>query len=405
MSSNDLTTTKQPRWINYVILAVIAAGSMAVIWWYRPGNAENRYRKMSLVSLRQMLDRDPDNAKGWKQLGMRLAMSGDLALAQPALEHALQLNQTDSEVAARLGEIWMRTGKIPEAFQLLKAASAIRPGDIRLHKDLGQLYLNQRSFQHAADELTEVVKSDPRADDAYYQLASCYYEMQKMGEAKSAIETALIVHPAQPQYISLQSTLSIALGNVAAGIQQAKQAANLAPTNLRIQAGLVNTLLDHESTGADLTSAEEAIGKIEQISPQYPMITFQRGKLELLRGNWQAAIRYLEKAMAANPQIDEVYFSLSQAYRRSGRVAEADKLLNFYRKHKEIHRQIDEINIVLANDPSDIKQIIKLVDFEMQLGDRDAAISTVKSGLKTVPGQPVLTGWLKQLDPASAASQ
>ena len=52
-----------------IVLILCAAAALgAGIWWFGPWSAPFRYRHMDLVSLRQLVDREPNNFLAWKQL-------------------------------------------------------------------------------------------------------------------------------------------------------------------------------------------------------------------------------------------------------------------------------------------------------------------------------------------------
>lgn len=387
----------------FIILAIGSA--LAAAWWYRPANAENRYSRMSLVSLRQLLDRDTNNAKAWRQLGLRVARDGDAALAEPALVQALQLNPADSQLSAALGEIWMAGNRYPEAFQILKAAELAHPKDPVAHRALGRLYLRKASYQHAYDEFEAVVTADRLADDAWFQMAVCSVEMQKASQAQEDVGRAVALKPNDAHYLALQGSVNIAAGNAAEGIKQMERAAELAPKDIKIESSLINLLLEQHRDAADLAAAEAAIGRLEQLSPDYPLIPLMRGKLELLKQNWDAAARYLEKAMRANPQQDQVYFDLSQAYRRLNRAAESDKMITLYRRRLETRKRIDALTMAVSATPADISLYRQLVDLKMQLGDQDSAVETIKAGLQIEPHNEVLLKWLRALAPNASEPQ
>src|SRR5438309_1200585 len=106
---------KNPWWIPVLaLLSLVLIG--IVVWWYGPWNAENRYKRMDLVSLRRTLDDRPNDFVGWKMLGMRLAKDGD-RIAETPLRQAHALNPADPEVTTALGELLLETKRLPEAFE------------------------------------------------------------------------------------------------------------------------------------------------------------------------------------------------------------------------------------------------------------------------------------------------
>ncbi|MCW3099427.1 MAG: Tetratricopeptide repeat [Chthonomonadaceae bacterium] len=366
-----------------VLLCVGMIGGLA--WWYGPGNAPSRYRRMSLLELNQTLNRNPKDALAARTLALRLAGEGDAGMGEPALRTALALNPNDPEVATGLGELLMSKGRYAEAFQALKSVAARFPHYEPGRSALGRLYMKKGSYLHASTEYEAVVAQDKSADDAWYQLAVCYLQMQQSAKAQNAIDAALRLQPEEPHYLALKGSVDVAVGNVGAGIDETRRAAQLAPRNIRIIATLTNLLLAQHRSEADLDMAEQTIGRLEQLNPDYPLLPFQRGELERLRQHWPAAAHYLERALATTPNQDEVYFSLSQVYRRLNRMPEADRMIGIFRHRQQLSQQMDAVRIALGSSPDDPNLYVQLADLQMQLGDKDGAIGSVKAGLALDP--------------------
>ena len=73
--------------------------------------------------------------------------------------------------------------------------------------------------------------------------------------------------------------------------------------------------------------------------PDYEMAYFQLGRALLQMEDTTGAIENLETAKKFVPDHDAVYYQLSQAYRRAGRVQEAARALTDYQKLIEANRQ------------------------------------------------------------------
>lgn len=392
------------RPLGTALVIVLVGASLAVaVWWYSPGNRARRYSRMSLLDLNHTLDHDPRDRFAARMLALRLARDGDAGLAEPALRNSLLLNPNDAEVTTGLGELLMAKGRHPEAFQLLKSAAERFPNYRQGRSALGRLYMKKGSYLHASTEFEAVVKRDSTADDSWYQLAICYLEMQQSAKAQAAIDTALRLQPNDPQYLALKGSVDVAVGNVGAGIDETKRASDIAPGDIRINSTLVNLLLSQHRNAADLDLAEQAIGKLEQRNPDYPLLPYQRGELERLRQRWEPAAHYLEKALLTTPQQDEVYFSLSQVYRRLNRIKDADRLGKVFTHRQDVHRKMDAVRIQLGSQSENAMLFSQLADLQMQLADRPAAISSVKAGLAIDPKNVLLKKWLRILDPSAGA--
>jgi tetratricopeptide (TPR) repeat protein len=387
-----------------MIAAALAAGILigGAAWWYSPGNAPNRYRRMSMLELNQTLDRNPKDAIAARTLALRLAAEGDAGMGEPALRTALALDPNDAEVATGLGELMMAKNRYEDAFQILKSVSARFPNYEPGRSALGRLYMKKGSFLHASTEYEAIVAMDKRADDAWYQLAVCYLQMQQSAKAQNAIDAALKLQPNEPHYLALKGSVDVAVGAVDAGIAETRRAAQLAPKNIRIISTLTNLLLTQHRSEADLDMAEETIGRLEQLNPDYPLLPYQRGELERLRQHWLPAAHYLEKALTTTPGQDEVYFSLGQVYRRLGREKAADQMIEIFRQRQKLTQEMDSVRLSLSTRPDDASLYVQLANIQYRLGDPNGALSSIRAGLAIDPKNvPLLTG-LHRLSPSSA---
>jgi Flp pilus assembly protein TadD len=75
------------------------------------------------------------------------------------------------------------------------------------------------------------------------------------------------------------------------------------------------------------------------LSPSLSAAHQQLGEILLAAGDERAAIPYLEEASRLNPEIAETHCDLSDAYRKDGRAAEADRELQVCRASKTLSPQ------------------------------------------------------------------
>src|SRR5205807_3030113 len=81
------------------------------------------------------------------------------------------------------------------------------------------------------------------------------------------------------------------------------------------------------------------VGGVIKALPDYELAYFELGRALLQQEDTTGAIESLEIAKKLAPSHDAVYFQLSQAYRRAGRLQEAGQALIAYQKLIEANRQ------------------------------------------------------------------
>ncbi len=388
---------RRGRWKAILLLLLaVGCGSVAA-WWFGPWSAAYRYPRMSLVSLRRMLDDHPNDALGWRILGLRLAHDGDAAMAEPALIQAYALNQKDAEVATGLAEILIAENHYSEAFELLKRAVGNNPRSVVAQMALGRLYREKGSYLHASEAFNAVVQADPKAAGAWYELATCYLETQRTAQAQEAIAQALRLLPADPNCLALKGTIEIGVGNIEAGLAALQQAAQLAPASLKVQSDYLNALLTGHRNNEDLDRAEQVIAIIEQINPDNPLLPFEHGELERLRGHWAVAARFLERSTQTAPEHTQTYYSLGLVCRRLNRTADAERALAIFRRRQDLQRQMDDVRATLGSQPNNADLYSRLADLQARQGDLTGAVDSLRNALNINPNQAALKTRLAQL--------
>jgi tetratricopeptide (TPR) repeat protein len=84
------------------------------------------------------------------------------------------------------------------------------------------------------------------------------------------------------------------------------------------------------------------LSEVVRDKPDYADAQYQFGKILLERGEVKAAIERLETAVRLDPTKDYSYFQLSAAYRRDGRLEDAQRSLQTYQKLKDKARGTDQ---------------------------------------------------------------
>ncbi|HEU4753581.1 MAG TPA: tetratricopeptide repeat protein [Armatimonadota bacterium] len=392
--------------VQAVVLGVTGVALLAGFgWWLSPAGVRYRYAHSDLVTLRRIAAREPRNQRAWRELGLRLARDGDGAMAEPALRQAYALDAGDAEVATGLGEILVSRGERSQAFQVLRAAVGQHPEFPPARMALGRLYRRRGAYHRAAEQFEAVATTRKDYPDAWYELAVCYLQMQQVAKASDAIGRALHESPREPSYLALQAATQAAVGQIDPAIASLSEAARLAPKDARIQASLATMLLTHQRGAQDLVLADRSITSLENARPDHPLLPYLRGRRALAAQDWSTAAEHLERARQSTPDQDEVYYALSQAYRRLGRAAESDRTLQEYRRRQAVRREMDELRIHLAVSADPVPLYEKLADLQMRLGDAAGAVGSCESALQLAPQNERIRRRLAELRGVSPAEK
>lgn len=403
-----LTGPRRPRpaAVLACTLALAALGAGAA-WLFTPEGTAFRYSHTPLLSLKRRTDRHPEDRLAWREMGLRLARAGDYAMAERSLRPAHAQDPRDPDVAAALGEVLLNTGQVPEAFQLLRSVAESHPEFVPGRMLLGRLYRQRGSYHNAAAQFEAVtrLRESPVRGEAHYELTRCYLQMQQVAKATEAAREAIRADPRDPRYHAVLGAAMAAVGQIDEAVESVRKAAALAREDPGTQAGFASLLLAHHRSDADLALAQQTLERLESLRRDHPQLPFLKGKLALLRADWNAAAAYLEESRRLTPQQDEVYFALSQAYSRLGRSAESTESLGVYRRRQELRRRIDEVLIKMSNVEKKGPYYRRLAALQVQAGELEEARNSLLAALQEAPQDEALRRELQSLERLAAGGQ
>jgi cytochrome c-type biogenesis protein CcmH/NrfG len=124
-------------------------------------------RQQRIAAMRQLVDRDPGNAKGWVALGDEYFDSEQRAKAIEAYGKALQLEPNNPDVLTDQGVMYRELGSFDKAIANFKKANTIDPKHLPSLLDLGVLYAQDLKDQDKAvktwNSLIRIAPMSPQA--------------------------------------------------------------------------------------------------------------------------------------------------------------------------------------------------------------------------------------------------
>jgi tetratricopeptide (TPR) repeat protein len=205
---------------------------------------------------------------------------------------------------ASVGYAWAlaltRLGELPQATEVLKEHQKQgRPNDTQMLA--GQLWIEIGDYSRAVETFHHVLQSDPSFLKAHYFAGQACIRWEHWDQAAQEFQAELALVPNDPE-------AKFSLGFVYVQQSRVDDAAKL---------------------------FQEVIAE----SPEHSSAQYEYGKILLDRGDIQGAITHLETAARLSPQTDYVHYQLQAAYRKDGRIADADRELEIYKKIKAKQRE------------------------------------------------------------------
>ncbi len=131
----------------------------------------------------KVMEMDPEYADGPVNVARTRLQEGEVDVAVPLLEKALQLSPGLAKAHYFLGSALKTLGRYDEAAEHLQAAAEQYPRDRVVLNELGRVRFYQRRFDDAIASFNRALAVDPEDLDAHYNLMLAYQGAGKVAEA------------------------------------------------------------------------------------------------------------------------------------------------------------------------------------------------------------------------------
>ncbi len=275
---------------------------------------QGQYREASEV-LERGLKLDPSMSSASALLGLSLYQMGDYAHARPSLEAAVKAHPNDNNAELALVNDLAKLGDFELAAAHLQQLAKRQPGNERVWYLLGRVYM-----QLSEQALGKINEINPNSVWAHEISAELMESMKNYDGAIVEYKKAVELAPAQPG-------VHFKLGDLYWSISQWDNAAAefeheraIDPKNCMVEWKLGNILLQKS---VEPESALAHVDKALAACPNLIEARTDRGRLLIKLHREKEAIPELLAAEKSNPSEPSTHFLLAQAYRATGRSADA----------------------------------------------------------------------------------
>jgi len=225
-------------------------------------------------------------------------VSGRLPDCLRTLDAILKEEPRDTEALKLLSDVYYLSGQDSKAEASLLKAIEIEPRKADLHYALGRIYYQESRPEPATEQFVKTIEIDPGSYKAWDNLGLCYQALNHDAEAIRAFLKALdLVHENHRDY--------------------EWPYANLA--DLLIQKG-------------DYKKAFELAAEAAERNPRSARNFYLTGKALMKLGKLDLGIRWLKRAVEADPDYPEAHYLLARTYRETGHMEESERELEIFRK-------------------------------------------------------------------------
>ncbi len=222
---------------------------------------------------------------------------------------------------ARLGlaRIYVYGNQLPEAEKILEPLHQVTPGDPEFNYLLGHIALQKQDYSQAEERLLSVLKVAPDHSNTHLLFGVVNYEQKDYEQAAYYISKFLAKHPDTPSVRKLLGKIYLALGQHEEA-QQTLTSAGMPGDDAELQAMISLSQFRQGNVEAGLQGLKRAA----EVDPENKILRRELIKAYIASGETSKAIDHLKKEIAGSKDVQDQALLVS-AYLRAG---EFDNAIN-----------------------------------------------------------------------------
>lgn len=290
----------------------------------------------------------PQSAAGFYYAGLIAAREKRLDESQTNFESALRLQPRRMDVLASLLQVQVSRGAYDAAIGRVRTMLEQAPHDAELMNLLGEVYFARKDLDHAGDMFSRASSQDPRQWRAHQNLARLKLAMDDPDGAISEYRAALEIAPAEPQLVVDATRVYEKQGRIDAAIAGYETLYEQNPDTRQLAANnLAMLLVTYKNDQASLDRARDLTNGFT--TSDDGMLLDTAGWVRFKRGEYQAALSALERAVERAPDSKVIRFHLAMAQLQVGLRDRARSNLEAVLQGADSFRWADEARTALAS--------------------------------------------------------
>lgn len=286
--------------------------------------------------------------------------------SDPVLRSAESLAKATAALRtnASIADAEEKQGNTLEAARQLQRAAEMDPSEVNLF-NWGTELLTHRAADQAVEVFAKGHRLFPRSTRILLGLAVALYSRGSYDDAERRFFEATDLNPNDPApYLFLGKVSSGAITESDGFTERLARFARVQPENAWANYYYAASLWK-QWKGADdtttLAKVQALLEKAVRLDPSLGAAFLQLGIVFAEQNNLRGAIAAYQNAIQASPSIEEAHYRLSQAYRKSGEPAKAQKEIELYQQLSQQSAQ------ALERERAEIQQFV----FELRDQSRD----------------------------------
>jgi tetratricopeptide (TPR) repeat protein len=279
----------------------------------------------SITMLQQLATASPTVKGVHHALGIAYYRTGKLVDAQKEFAAAMAEDTSDAESIQMEGLTLYRMGQPGKAIEYLQRVRDLMPNaDADANHVLGLCYLNDRRYDDARAAFAQQFGVDPASASAYLLLSTMLLQAQLPELAADEARKALQLNPNLPLAHFRLGEVFLFKSDIDHATEEFEEERRLNPA----YPPTYDRLGDVYTRAGKYSEAQQALTKAISLDTTSTGPFILMGKVLLHRDDASTAVLYLRHAEKMDPSNYITHTLLAQAYRKSGRQAEAGQELD-----------------------------------------------------------------------------
>jgi len=255
--------------------------------------------------LRQVVDNNPDYAKGHEQFGATMLALGRPEAAIESFRRALELNPAFDAAHLQLGQTLLSLGREAEASEVMESFVRQKPHRKRL-TEAADLHRNG-NYKEAEKIYRDILKEDPDNVSAMRLLAKLAMKMEQYRDAVVLLKQVVRLAPDYRVALLDLGHAQTELHELEDAVATVERAISLDPNSYGGYIALANALARSSRTN----EAVAAYRKASVLRPELAGTYLGLGNVLKTLGKQREAIEAYRKGLSLQPDFAELYWSLS----------------------------------------------------------------------------------------------
>ncbi len=228
-----------------------------------------------------------------------------------------------------LAQAYVGSGQADQAFEALQRAEAFTPKDEKLYLFIADAFLRRQEDTQSLRVIELGLQHLPASARLHYERGYLLSMLDDFDGAKPDFQKAMRLAPRSEIGYLAEAQENLLSGNLAEAIRVSRVARAEGKQDYQLLAILGEALIRAGASPGqpEFAEARAALEKSAAVRPNYASSQIALGHVDLLDGRLDAAIDHLESGRRLSPQNPAVYSLLAAAYRKSGRLDQAETML------------------------------------------------------------------------------